>query len=188
MPISKLDAIAACQALGDVAKDTTIDNAELHDKSHWSETNAKAALGPKPKKPVCGYYYKIHSYWFRESTGQTWKVHEPPGPKIKKTCKLVEEKLPLDLNDSFILIQATLTAGKAGKAAYYKKAEKDGRCLVLAPLPQGFGGATLYLNSANEDPCQYVAIVLKAGATQPASLVTHLPCTQGYADRFADLS
>jgi hypothetical protein len=185
MPISKLDAIAACQALGGVIKDTTIGNAQLHDNSHWSETKARAALATKP---VCGYYYKIHKYWYRESTGQKWGLGETISPKIKKTCQLVEEKLPIDLNESYNLIMAALRAGEAGKAAYYKKSNNDGRCQVFAPLPQGFGGVTLYRNNANEDPCQYVVIVLVAGANQAASLVTHFPSTQGYADGFADLA
>jgi hypothetical protein len=184
MPITKLEAIAACVALRDVVKNTAIDNAQYHDQSHWSETNARAALA---SKDVCGYYYKTNKYWYRDSTGQKWSTVEAISPKIKKTCRLVEERLPIAVNDSYVLIQAALRAGEEGKALY-KQSAVAGRCLVLAPFPPDYGGVTLYRNNPAQDPCAYVALVISCGANQNASLVTHYPATQAYANGQADLA
>lgn len=182
MPISKLDAIGACKALGEVVKDATLDNAVLHDNSHWSETNARAALATKR---TCGYYFKIHEFLQRPG-GKSYELNNPPAPPIKRKCSLVVEKLPIDVNDSFILIRAALKIGTAG-LAIYKESDNPGRCHVFAPFPPGYGGFTLSRDPSVSGPCTYVVLILEAGATQPASLVTHLPATQAYANLYADL-
>jgi hypothetical protein len=177
----KQDAIAACRALKDEIKETTCKNAQFHDQSHWSEGNARNALANKTE---CGYYYKLHKYYYRESTKQTYKM-EGLSPKIKKTCKLITEKLPIGVNDSFILIQHALMAGRDGKAIY-KATDRNDRCLIIVELPKEYGATTLKRND-NDVQCTHYVLVVTYGAIN-SSLVTHFPCDQNYISRFNDLT
>lgn len=162
-------------------------NTAMHDHSHWSENAARAALASKAE---CGYYYKTRvERWLRHKKGSL--DDKPFETMSKKAAKNWEPytKTSQEAVDADRCLQIVYRALQDSAPAYKVSSHRpEERFVMVAKMPEDFGGTTLYASGATPQACAYVALVIVAGTSVNTAVVTHFPCTQGYRDGLTDLT
>lgn len=183
MPLSLLQGQAAIHALtGSAASlfDALKKNLTVHDASHLSEVNARAAMGPPQNKPTCGYYFKKGQQAVFVSNADHSVVKDRLGKKDKKSQwqrQVRDIELPIGTQEMADLCTHALI----DNAGTLFEGNTDTRLLKVSLFKPGYGGRTLRRGGADSD-CVGVAVVVAAGAAASPQIVTHFPIDQAAID------